>query len=135
MRLTFDLLQNATQYINPGKDRQVTLRGYVTFRRHSYSRGNLLCLSVRKPCISQHRVLCLPNCAISRLHTFCSKVGELGRGPRSRPFATLIGASERARKVVQNELYSVSNGDDLTLIRSSPILQHFKLLRNTLKGL
>ena len=49
---------------------------------------------------------------ISRLHTFCSKVGELGRGPRSRPFATLIGASERARKVAQNEPLSVSNGHD-----------------------
>ena len=66
----------------------------------------------------------MPNCAISGLHTFCSKVGELGRGPRSRPFATLIGASERARKVGQNAPISVSNGHDLTLLptRSKALL-------------
>ena len=55
--------------------------------------------------------------------TFCSKVGELGRGPRSCPFATLIGASERARKVRQNAPTSVSNGHDLTLLPSSPAFE------------
>ena len=44
-------------------------------------------------------------------------MGELGRGPRSCPFAALIGASERARKVRQNAPISVSNGHDLTLLR------------------
>ena len=63
---------------------------------------------------------------ISGLHTFWSEMGELGRGPRSCPFATLIGASERARKVGQNAphqtLRYVSNGHDLTLLLSSPTL-------------
>ena len=57
---------------------------------------------------------------ISRRHAFCSKVGELGRGPRSCPFATLIGASERARKVRQNAPISVSNGHHLALLRAWP---------------
>ena len=54
---------------------------------------------------------------------FLLKVGELGRGPRSCPFATLIGASERARKVRQNAPISVSNGHDLTLLPSSPAFE------------
>ena len=49
-------------------------------------------------------------------------MGELGRRVRSCPFATLIGASERARKVAQNAPISVSNGHDLTLLLISPIL-------------
>ena len=45
------------------------------------------------------------------------------RGSRSCPFATLIGASERARKVRQNAPISVSNGHDLTLLPSSPTFE------------
>ena len=48
-----------------------------------------------------------------------AKSGSIGRErPRSRPFATLIGASERARKVRQNAPIGVSNGHDLALLRS-----------------
>ena len=65
-----------------------------------------------------------PNLIVANLSSFRAaqilfKVGELGRGPRSCPFATLIGASERARKVKQNAPISVSNGHDLTLLPSS----------------
>ena len=68
-----------------------------------------------------------PNLIVANLSSFRAaqillKVGELGRGPRSCPFATLIGASERARKVGQNAPTSVSNGHDLTLLLSSPTL-------------
>ena len=45
------------------------------------------------------------------------------RGSRSCPFATLIGASERAQKVRQNAPISVSNGHDLTLLPSSPTFE------------
>ena len=58
-----------------------------------------------------------PNLIVANLSSFRAaqillKVGELGRGPRSCPFATLIGASERARKVRQNAPLSVPNGHD-----------------------
>ena len=42
------------------------------------------------------------------------------RGSRSCPFATLIGASERARKVKQIAPISVSNGHALALLRAWP---------------
>ena len=54
-------------------------------------------------------------CARSSARLF----SEARRGSGSRPFATLRGASERARKVGQNAPISVSNGHDLTLLRSS----------------
>ena len=65
----------------------------------------------------------MPKCALSGLHTFCSKVGELGRRVRSWPFDTLIGAFCPTFRALSDAPISVANGHDLTLIPSSPILE------------
>ena len=86
--------------------------------------ANLLEANSPRPSVfTRSRELCLPNCALSGLHTFCSKAGELGRRVRSWPFDTLIGAFCPTFRALSDAPISVANGHDLTLIPSSPILE------------
>ena len=65
----------------------------------------------------------MPNCAISGLHNFCSKVRELCRRARSRPFDTLIGAFCATFHALSDAPINVANGHDLGPPPSSPIAE------------
>ena len=65
----------------------------------------------------------MQNGALSGLHAFCSKVGELGRRVRSWPFDPGKSAFCTILCALSDAPISVANGHDLTLLPSSPTFE------------